>query len=128
MAAAVAQGRAHPLEPATVATGDLAFLQYTGGTTGVSKGAMLSHRNVYASLMQIASWMPAELHQPGTSMITPLPLYHINPLASALSALSRGVNNRLVPNPRDPQQLFAELLAGPFENFIGINTFHELNK
>ena len=120
--AAVVQGRSRPFHPVTVSTNDLAFLQYTGGTTGVSKGAMLTHRNVYASLMQIASWMPAELLEPGTSMITPLPLYHIYPLASALSAIWRGANNRLVPNPRDPQQLFGELLAGPFENLLGINT------
>ncbi|MBT2334998.1 AMP-binding protein [Variovorax paradoxus] len=122
IAAAVAQGRDRPLQPVTVSTNDLAFLQYTGGTTGVSKGAMLTHRSVYASLMQIAAWMPAELREPGTSLITPLPLYHIYPLASALSAIWRGANNRLVPDPRDPQQLFGELLAGPFETILGINT------
>jgi long-chain acyl-CoA synthetase len=120
--AAVALGRARPLQPVTVSPTDLAFLQYTGGTTGVSKGAMLTHRNMYASLMQMAAWIPAELREPGKSMITPLPLYHIYPLASALSAIWRGANNRLVPNPRDPQQLFGELLAGPFEMILGINT------
>jgi long-chain acyl-CoA synthetase len=72
--------------------------------------------------MQMDAWMPADLREPGKSVITPLPLYHIYPLASALSAIWHGANNRLVPNPRDPQQLFGELLAGPFEMILGINT------
>ena len=101
---------------------DVAFLQYTGGTTGVSKGAMLTHGSVLASLAQLRSWSGFSLEGEGTSVVTPLPLYHVYPLAIALMAIATGVENRLIPNPRDTTAVITELARRPFELFIGVNT------
>ncbi|MBI5278335.1 MAG: AMP-binding protein [Burkholderiales bacterium] len=105
-----------------VRPGDLAFLQYTGGTTGVSKGACLTHRSVLASLLQMQSWLGLLLDLGELELVTPLPLYHIFPLGIALMALTTGGHNRLVANPRDVQGLCAELRREPFDMLIGVNT------
>jgi len=101
---------------------DLAFLQYTGGTTGVSKGACLTHRSVLASSLQMQSWLGLALDLDNFELVTPLPLYHIYPLGMALMALASGAHNRLVVNPRDVKALCAELKRAPFDMLIGVNT------
>ena len=101
---------------------DLAFLQYTGGTTGVSKGACLTHRSVLASSLQMRSWLSLALDIDNFEIVTPLPLYHIFPLGTTLTALASGAHNRLVVNPRDVQALCAELHRAPFDMLIGVNT------
>jgi long-chain acyl-CoA synthetase len=108
--------------PPAVRAGDLAFLQYTGGTTGVSKGACLTHRNVLASVLQMQSWLRLNFDLEKLELVTPLPLYHIYPLGIALMALISGGHNRLVVNPRDMKSLCAELKRAPFDLLIGVNT------
>jgi len=105
-----------------VSPADLAFLQYTGGTTGVSKGACLTHRSVLASSLQMRSWLALALDIDNFEIVTPLPLYHIFPLGIALTSLASGAHNRLVVNPRDAQALCAELKRAPFDMLIGVNT------
>lgn len=105
-----------------VRPGDLAFLQYTGGTTGVSKGACLTHRNVLVSVLQMQSWLRLMFDLEKLELVTPLPLYHIFPLGIALMALVSGGHNRLVVNPRDIKALCAELQRAPFDMLIGVNT------
>lgn len=107
---------------AQVDPSDLAFLQYTGGTTGVSKGACLTHRSVLASVLQMQSWLRLTLDLEKLELITPLPLYHIYPLGMALAALASGAHNRLVVNPRDTKALCDELQRAPFDMLIGVNT------
>ena len=105
-----------------VGPSDLAFLQYTGGTTGVSKGACLTHRSVLASSLQMRSWLALVLDIDNFEIVTPLPLYHIFPLGTTLTSLASGAHNRLVVNPRDAQALCAELKRAPFDMLIGVNT------
>ncbi|MCB0370335.1 MAG: AMP-binding protein, partial [Bdellovibrionales bacterium] len=81
---------------------DLAFLQYTGGTTGVSKGAMLTHRNMIANMLQIANWMAPQLKVGEEVAMTPLPLYHIFSLTvNCFSFMRYGAENILITNPKD---------------------------
>jgi long-chain acyl-CoA synthetase len=105
-----------------VSPSDLAFLQYTGGTTGVSKGACLTHRSVLASSLQMRSWLTLALDIDNFEIVTPLPLYHIFPLGTTLTTLASGGHNRLVVNPRDVPALCAELKRAPFDMLIGVNT------
>jgi long-chain acyl-CoA synthetase len=120
--AAIASAQAASFSPVQVRPGDLAFLQYTGGTTGVSKGACLTHRNVLVSVLQMQSWLRLTLEVENFELVTPLPLYHIFPLGMALMALVSGGHNRLVMNPRDIKALCAELHRAPFDVLIGVNT------
>lgn len=122
LADAILWGSSRRLEEVTQTAQDIAVLQYTGGTTGVSKGAVLTHKAVCASLAQVSTWAGSALTGGEASMVTPLPLYHIFPLATALLALSLGGENRLVPNPRDTAALVAEMMRRPFQTFIGVNT------
>ncbi|HXE48966.1 MAG TPA: AMP-binding protein [Ramlibacter sp.] len=110
------------LTRAEIDTRDIALLQYTGGTTGVSKGAMLTHASVLASLAQLRSWSGFSLEGEEASVVTPLPLYHVYPLAIALMAMAIGAENRLIPNPRDTTAVIAEFRRRPFELLIGVNT------
>lgn len=101
---------------------DIAFLQYTGGTTGVSKGAMLSHRNMVANLEQVAGNLDVAL-TPGAMVVTALPLYHIFALTSnCLTFFKFGCPNLLITNPRDMQGFVAELKKYPFAVITGVNT------
>ncbi|HEY3146190.1 MAG TPA: AMP-binding protein, partial [Dongiaceae bacterium] len=109
---------------AQVQPSDLSFLQYTGGTTGVSKGACLTHRSVLASVLQMQSWIRLALDLDKLELITPLPLYHIYPLGMALMALACGAHNRLVVNPRETKALCDELQRAPFDMLIGVNTLY----
>jgi long-chain acyl-CoA synthetase len=120
----LAQGARLTLDPARLQLDDLAFLQYTGGTTGVAKGAMLTHGNLVANMLQSKAWMiPAGIGQDIEYVITALPLYHIFALtANCLVYLAVGGVNVLITNPRDLPGLVNELKKVPFTVFPGVNT------
>lgn len=117
-------GKALVLAPVATGHEDVAFLQYTGGTTGVSKGATLLHRNILANLEQAAAWVrPFTGEGSGQTMITALPLYHIFSLtANCLLMLKMGGLNVLITNPRDIPAFVKELRKHRFTMFTGINT------
>ena len=119
---ALARGRAQPYSRVTLTHSDVAFLQYTGGTTGVSKGATLSHGNIVANLTQMRSWCPV-LQDGEETIITALPLYHIFALTvNCLLFLSIGSRNILITNPRDMAGFIKELSRTRFTAFTGVNT------
>lgn len=122
--AALAEGRPAGLKPAEVGHEDLAFLQYTGGTTGVSKGAMLLHRNILANLEQAMAWIrPFMKEDDRQVMITALPLYHILSLtANGLLMMKMGGCNVLITNPRDIPGFVKELGRHNFTMITGVNT------
>ena len=106
-----------------VASGDLAFLQYTGGTTGVAKAAMLSHRSLVANLLQGKAWITPFLGDGTQVVITALPLYHVFALtANCLVFMAIGATNVLIPNPRDIPGLVKILGKTPFSVITGVNT------
>jgi long-chain acyl-CoA synthetase len=120
---ALAQGAGRKLEEPALAEGDLAFLQYTGGTTGISKGAMLTHGNIVANLLQSSAWSGARMNDGEEIVITALPLYHIFALtANCLAFLKRGAHNILITNPRDMPRFVAELRKYRFSVITGVNT------
>ena len=99
---AIARGKKSELAPVSIGLKDLAFLQYTGGTTGVSKAAMLSQENILNNLFQMAEWMKPRLVEGQENVITALPLYHVFSLTvNCLGLFTIGVNNILITNPRD---------------------------
>jgi long-chain acyl-CoA synthetase len=101
---------------------DIAFLQYTGGTTGVSKGAMLTHRNMVANLEQVSGNLKVAV-KPGAMVVTALPLYHIFALTSnCLTFFKSGSPNLLITNPRDLPGFVVELKKYPFAVITGVNT------
>jgi long-chain acyl-CoA synthetase len=112
------------LEPVTLGGEDIAFLQYTGGTTGVAKAAVLTHRNMVANLLQSLAWIrPALQAGGGRVVITALPLYHIFALTSnCLAFLPLGARNVLITNPRDFPGFVAELKKHKFNFISGVNT------
>ena len=112
------------LEPVTLGPEDIAFLQYTGGTTGVAKAAVLTHRNMVANLLQSLAWIrPALQAGGGRVVITALPLYHIFALTSnCLAFLPLGARNVLITNPRDFPGFVAELKRHKFNFISGVNT------
>ncbi len=104
---------------------NLAFLQYTGGTTGVSKGAMLTHRNIVANLEQNSGWMCPKLVEGKEIVITALPLYHIFSLTvNCMLMLKIGARNVLITNPRDMPGFIKELKKYPFSVITGVNTLY----
>ena len=123
---AIAQGRGLPLRPTTQTMDDIAFLQYTGGTTGLSKGAVLTHRNVVASMLQAEAWFSPALAEVGdlrkVNSIAALPLYHIFALTLCLLAIRQGSFITLVPNPRDFAKFIEVLKQRPFHVLPGVNT------
>ncbi|MDZ4255415.1 MAG: long-chain-fatty-acid--CoA ligase [Sulfuritalea sp.] len=120
--AALGQGGRLPLRPVEVGHDDIAFLQYTGGTTGVSKGAMLTHRNIIANLQQAHAWIKPFL-RPEEIIITALPLYHIFALtANCLTFFKIGATNVLITNPRDIPGFIKEIGKYPFTTITGVNT------
>ncbi len=106
-----------------VKSSDIAFLQYTGGTTGVSKGAALTQRNIVANMQQISAWFGKDLHEGKEIVITALPLYHIFALTvNCLAMLKLGAKNILVTNPRDMKAFIKDLNSYPFTILTGVNT------
>ena len=117
------RGAAQTFEPVDVSPDDLAFLQYTGGTTGVPKGAMLSHGNIIANLQQSHAWLKPVLEEGREIIITALPLYHIFALtANCLVFLKIGATNVLITNPRDIPAFVKELAKHRFTVITGVNT------
>ena len=120
---AMAQGAAQAFMPVALARGDTAFLQYTGGTTGVAKGAVLSHGNICANMMQGAEWIQNQL-TPGKEVVTAaLPLYHVFALTVNLMIfMQAGARILLITNPRDMKSFIGDLKKHKISVFIGVNT------
>jgi len=120
---ALARGAQHSLEAVNLDHDDVAFLQYTGGTTGVSKGAVLSHGNLVANLQQSHAWLNPILEEGSEVIVTALPLYHIFSLtANCLTFMKIGGCNLLITNPRDFKGFVAELGKSRFTVITGVNT------
>jgi len=121
---ALADGRKRSLERVPIGHDDIAFLQYTGGTTGVAKGAMLLNRNIVANVLQASAWVSPSLDASQREVIiTPLPMYHIFSLtANCLVYMMLGGENVLIPNPRDIPGLIKEMGKHKFTAFTGVNT------
>ena len=124
--AMVDEGASLKLKPVNLGPEDIAFLQYTGGTTGVSKGAMLLQRNILANLQQVSAWFsPTHDDNAPHLMVTPLPLYHIYSLTCCcLFMLKDGGCNLLIPNPRDIPGFIKELQKYKFTAISGLNTLY----
>ncbi len=119
---AVGAGRRLRLGPVEVGPEDLAFLQYTGGTTGVAKGAMLSHGNVSTNVLQSVAWIGKSFDEPGV-LITAIPLYHIFALTANCMMFARlGWKNILIINPRDLPAMLGEMKKYPAQFLSGVNT------
>ena len=119
---AVSAGRRLALAPVDLGPDDLAFLQYTGGTTGVAKGAMLSHGNVSTNVLQAEAWIGESLPNHGT-LLTAIPLYHIFALSCNCMVFARlGWQNLLIINPRDLKSLIADMQRHPCNFISGVNT------
>ncbi len=119
----LAQGSNYKYEPKKLILADPAFLQYTGGTTGVSKGAELTHGNIVANMQQISAWMKPKLKEREEIVVTALPLYHIFALTvNCLAMLKIGAHNLLITNPRDMPGFIKELSKKKFTVFTGVNT------
>lgn len=120
---ALSRGDQGKFEKASLNHSDLAFLQYTGGTTGVSKGAVLTHGNIVANMLQARAWIKNALVEGEETIITPLPLYHIFSLtANCLVFSSVGARNILITNPRDIPGFVKEMSKWKFSAFTGVNT------
>ena len=120
---ALSLGANHSFKKVTSTLDDPAFLQYTGGTTGVSKGAELSHGNIVANMQQISAWMKPKLVESQEIVITALPLYHIFALTvNCLAMLKIGAHNVLITNPRDMKAFIGDLAKKRFTVMTGVNT------
>ena len=120
---ALAQGAKHVLPQVVIDPEDIAFLQYTGGTTGVAKGAMLTHRNMVANMQQASAWLDNGVRPGEELIVTALPLYHIFALtANGLVFMKFGSLNYLITNPRDMPGFVNELKKIPFTAITGVNT------
>ncbi len=119
---ALARGAAAPLTPVAIAREDIAFLQYTGGTTGVSKGAILTHRNILANVAQTGTWISVSFKEGQEIAIAPLPLYHIFCLTATLSFMTWGSLIVLITNPRDMHGFVEELRKWKWSAMTGVNT------
>jgi long-chain acyl-CoA synthetase len=121
--AALRRGAGAQLKDVALAHDDIAFLQYTGGTTGVAKGAMLTHGNIVANLQQASAWIAQDLKEGEEVVITALPLYHIFCLtANCLVFMNAGGENVLITNPRDLPGFVKALARKPFSVMTGVNT------
>lgn len=119
----IAKGTKLSFEPVEINGQDLAFLQYTGGTTGVSKGAMLTHRNMVANIEQAKASIKPLFNTDKELIVTALPLYHIFALtANCLTFFTLGGTNLLITNPRDMPAFVKELAKYPFSAITGVNT------
>ncbi len=120
---ALREARDLPFTDVALTGADLAFLQYTGGTTGVAKAAMLSHGNLVANVSQAYAWVRPLVKDGEECIVTALPLYHIFALtANCLTFMKLGASNLLIINPRDIPGLIKEMGKVPFSAFTGVNT------
>lgn len=123
---AIAEGTNKPLKPSQANLDSIAFLQYTGGTTGLSKGAVLTHRNIIAAILQAEAWFSPALKDIGdvskTNSIAALPLYHIFALTLSLLAIRNGSHMTMIPNPRDFGKFIDVLKKRPFHMLPAVNT------
>ncbi|WP_373495188.1 AMP-binding protein [Aquiflexum sp.] len=119
----MSSGASKPYKREEMTLEDTAFLQYTGGTTGVSKGAELTHANIVANMQQISAWMKPKLKEKEEIVITALPLYHIFALTvNCLAMMKIGAHNVLITNPRDMPGFIKELGKHKFTVITGVNT------
>ena len=124
--AALAQGAKQALENPRTRPDDVAFLQYTGGTTGIAKGAILTHANMVANVEQVVAWAGATLREGDETVVTALPLYHVFALtANLLVFLKLGGTNVLITNPRNIAGFVAELARTPFTAITGVSTLFD---
>ncbi|WP_296276069.1 long-chain-fatty-acid--CoA ligase FadD1 [Pseudomonas sp. UBA7530] len=120
---ALAKGRGQSFSEANPSNADIAVLQYTGGTTGVAKGAMLTHRNLVANMLQVKELMGANLNEGCEVLIAPLPLYHIYAFTfHCMAMMLIGGHNILLTNPRDLPSVVKDLGKYRFTGFVGLNT------
>jgi long-chain acyl-CoA synthetase len=123
---ALAEGASRHLQPSGETLDSVAFLQYTGGTTGLSKGAVLTHRNVIAAILQAEAWFSPALQRVGdlrrVNGIAALPLYHIFALTLSLLCIRWGAHMTLIPNPRDIPKFVETLKRRPFHLLPAVNT------
>jgi acyl-CoA synthetase (AMP-forming)/AMP-acid ligase II len=123
---ALEEGHRRSLKPAEVNHDSIAFLQYTGGTTGLSKGAILTHRNIIAATLQAEAWFTPALSKIGdvrhANHIMALPLYHIFALTLMLLVIRQGAHATLIPNPRDINKFVDVLKSRPFNVLPAVNT------
>jgi long-chain acyl-CoA synthetase len=120
---ALREGERLTVEPVSLARDDIAFLQYTGGTTGVPKGAMLTHGNLIANLQQISAWVGSELEEGAETVVTALPLYHAFALTiNLLTFVKWGGHNVLITDPRGVRRFVKELRRLHFTVITGVNT------
>ncbi|HOP64824.1 MAG TPA: AMP-binding protein [Spirochaetota bacterium] len=119
------EGSGEKFTPVEVSNDDIAFLQYTGGTTGISKGAVLKHRNILANVEQISAWMLPTLVDMKEIIITPLPLYHIFALTvNFFSFFNKGAKNILIADPRNIPGFIKEIKDTKFTAMTGVNTLY----
>ena len=117
------RGRNATFDRVAVRSSDTAFLQYTGGTTGVAKGAVLTHRNIVSNVLQAAAWTRPVIQGPGDLIVTPLPLYHIFSLTVNLfNFMEIGASNMLITNPRDIPGFIKQIKNARFSFITGVNT------
>lgn len=122
---ALSQGKNETFEDAVVTHEDIAFLQYTGGTTGVAKGAELTHRNMIANLLQVKAWVCKKFKEENNEIfITALPLYHIFSLTANAYSLTVGAKSVLITNPRDMKGFVKELSRHKYSFMTGVNTLY----
>ncbi|MDF9795771.1 long-chain acyl-CoA synthetase [Catalinimonas alkaloidigena] len=122
---ALSKGRSYTLKQPEIKGSDTACLQYTGGTTGISKGAILSHTNLVANIEQMVIWMKVRLNEREEVIITALPLYHIYAFTvNCLGMLKLGAKNILITNPRDMKSFLKDLKKYPFTVITGVNTLY----
>ncbi|MCQ4297090.1 long-chain-fatty-acid--CoA ligase FadD1 [Pseudomonas stutzeri] len=120
---ALALGRGKSVREASPSSDDVAVLQYTGGTTGVAKGAMLTHRNIVANMLQCKALMGSNLNDGSEVLIAPLPLYHIYAFTfHCMAMMLSGNHNILISNPRDLPAMIKDLSKYRFSGFVGLNT------
>ena len=119
----LSKGRGKAVREANPASGEIAVLQYTGGTTGVAKGAMLTHRNLIANMLQSRAMMASNMNEGSEILIAPLPLYHIYAFTfHCMAMMLIGNHNVLITNPRDLPGMVKDLARYKFSGFVGLNT------
>ncbi len=120
---ALALGRGKAVRDVSPSSDEVAVLQYTGGTTGVAKGAMLTHRNIVANMLQCKALMGSNLNDGSEVLIAPLPLYHIYAFTfHCMAMMLSGNHNILISNPRDLPAMIKDLSKYRFSGFVGLNT------